>query len=130
MGIMDGRYADLQQLARLYNIQTSYYGVDHRRRTASPESLLAVLRALGAPVASLMTCPFALRERRLDLRRQVLEPVNVFTDGQEPPIQVCLPGAFGEAAGECRSGDGGRRGTVLALAGGRHADYLKSRARR
>ena len=42
----------LHQLARLYNIQTAYYDVAHLRRPASPESLLAILQALGAPVAA------------------------------------------------------------------------------
>ena len=47
-----GRFAGtgfLNKLARLYGVQTAYYDVHHRRRQASPESLLAILRSLGAP---------------------------------------------------------------------------------
>jgi 4-alpha-glucanotransferase len=102
MGIMDGRQADLHRLARLFNIQTSYFGVDHRRRTASPESLLAVLRALGAPVASLRDIPEALRQRRLAIYRQIIEPVNIIIDGGETPIKLCLPGDLADSSAECR----------------------------
>lgn len=94
--------ADLQRLARLYNIQTSYYDVDHRRRTASVEGLLAVLRALGAPVSSLSDIPSALRERRLAACRRLIEPVNILVDGGESLVKVCLPGGLGEARGEGR----------------------------
>jgi 4-alpha-glucanotransferase len=94
--------AGLYRLARLYDIQTSYYGVDRRRHAASPESLLAVLRALGAPVASVREVPSARREIILARQRQVLEPVTVVTDGKIPAISLCLPVALAEAAGECR----------------------------
>jgi hypothetical protein len=37
----------LRQLASLYGVQTSYYDVTHRRKSASPEALFLTLRALG-----------------------------------------------------------------------------------
>ncbi len=91
-----GRSSDLYHLARLYNVQTSYYGLEHSRHAASPESLLAILRALGAPLASLLDVSPALRERRLNLRRRLIEPVNVITDSSKPEVRVCLPGELGE----------------------------------
>jgi 4-alpha-glucanotransferase len=81
----------LYELARLYRVQTAYYDVAHRRRPASADGLLAVLRALGAPVASWRDVPQALRERRQSLRRQVLAPVTVAWDGNWPAIRVCRP---------------------------------------
>jgi 4-alpha-glucanotransferase len=54
----------LHQLARLYGVQTAYYDVNHHRQQASQESLLAVLRSLGAPVANLQDLPSAWRQRQ------------------------------------------------------------------
>jgi 4-alpha-glucanotransferase len=98
----DWYHTDLYRLARLYNVQTAYYGVERRRRAAAPESLLAVLRALGAPLASFRDVPAALRERRLALRQRLLEPVNVVTDGRKGEIRLCLPAALEETGGEGR----------------------------
>ena len=53
----------LRQLARLYGVQTAYYDVSHRRRPASDEALLAVLRHMGASVATPADVAPALRER-------------------------------------------------------------------
>jgi 4-alpha-glucanotransferase len=88
----------LQQLARLYNVQTAYYDVEHCRKQASIESLLAVLRALGAPVISLEDVPAALREQRQKLAQCVMEPVTVAWDGRPPVIDVCLPAGMSEVA--------------------------------
>lgn len=87
----------LQQLARLYNVQTVYYDVEHRRKQAFIESLLAVLRALGAPVIALKDVPAALREQKQKLAKRVIEPVTVAWDGSRPVIDVCLPAGFSGA---------------------------------
>jgi 4-alpha-glucanotransferase len=81
----------LYRLARLYNIQTAFYGVRHHRHTASPDSLLAVLPALGAPVASLNDVASALRERTQAKREQIIEPVTVAWNGERPIITITLP---------------------------------------
>jgi 4-alpha-glucanotransferase len=81
----------LHQLARLYNVQTAYYDVENRRRQASVESLLAILRTMGAPVISLKDVPAALREQRQKLVQCIMEPVTVTWDGSQPLIEVCLP---------------------------------------
>ena len=57
----------LYHLARLYGVQTAYYDVNHHRQTASQESLLAVLRSLGAPVAGLQDVLSAWRQRQQTL---------------------------------------------------------------
>ena len=88
---------NLYRLARLYNVQTAHYDVNHRRRQASVESLLAVLKALGAPVASLNDVPSALRERMKSLRARLLEPVTVARDGERPVIKICLTSDLADA---------------------------------
>lgn len=88
----------LHRLARLYRVQVSYRDNKGRRHTAAPEVLLAVLQALGAPLATLREAPGALRERRQELVRQRCEPVVVAWDGG--PCRVPLrpgPGAGGAA---------------------------------
>jgi len=81
----------LRQLARLYNVQTAYYDVAHKRQLTSVESLLAVLQALGAPVASLNEVPSALRERRQAFWQRILEPVTVVWGREYPLIKARLP---------------------------------------
>ena len=92
----------LNHLARLYGVQTAYYDVSHRRRQASSESLMAVLRALGASIATLKDVPIALRERRQSIWQTLLEPVFVAWDGSPVVTQVRLPSAMVEALLNCQ----------------------------
>src|SRR5579885_3263960 len=57
----------LYELARLYRVQASYRDVGGRQRKSSTESLMAVLRALGAPITKLEDIPHAFRERERQL---------------------------------------------------------------
>ncbi|MFQ6031233.1 MAG: 4-alpha-glucanotransferase, partial [Dehalococcoidia bacterium] len=83
----------LHQLARLYGVQPAYYDViARRRRQASEESLLAVLRALGAPVESLTDVPAALREQKQAVWRRLAEPV-VVVSGKKAGLDLRLPAA-------------------------------------
>ncbi len=93
----DKSTGQLYRLARLYGVQTAFYGVHHRRQTATVESLLAALRALGAPVASLNDVATALRERVQYQRQQVLEPVTSAWNGERPVITISLPSDLAEA---------------------------------
>ncbi len=88
----------LHQLAHLYGIQTAYYDAVHRRQQASAEALLAVLRALGAPVQSLQDVPTALRERRQTLWQRLLEPVVVAWNGGPASMVVRLPSGMADAS--------------------------------
>ena len=85
----------LRELARLHGVQLSYTNVFGKRVTASVDSTLAVLRALGAPVASLRDAPGALRARREELARRPLEPVLVAWGGRLDDVVVRLPEAAG-----------------------------------
>ncbi|OGO01525.1 MAG: 4-alpha-glucanotransferase, partial [Chloroflexi bacterium RBG_13_52_12] len=92
----------LDALARLYNVQTAYYDVNHRRRQVSAESLLGALRALGAPINSYEDIPAAVREKKQSLMRRLIEPVTVAWNGVRTEIKVCLPAALDGAPAICR----------------------------
>jgi 4-alpha-glucanotransferase len=81
----------LHQLARLYGVQTAYYDVFHRRQQASSESILAILRSLGAAIARFEDIPSTYRERRQALWQRILEPVIVAWDNQPSLIKIRLP---------------------------------------
>lgn len=105
---------DLHALAGLYGVQTSYWDAMGRFIEASPESLLAVLRALEAPVETMADIPEALRERRQELAERVLEPVVVAWDGHSRGIDLRLgSGARGSLACHLDLEGGERRGWVL-----------------
>jgi len=81
----------LHRLAHSYGVQTSYYDVFQHRKAASPEALLAVLRALGAPLLTLADATSAWREYQQAKWRQWLEPVTLAWGGEPPVIEVRLP---------------------------------------
>jgi len=91
----------LHQLARLYDVQTAYYDVFHRRHQALPQALLHVLRALGAAVDSLEDVPSALEERRQALWERCIEPVVVAWDGAPVELEVRLPAAESSGSVAC-----------------------------
>jgi len=81
----------LYELAHLYGIQVAYNDVEHHRRQASVETLLATLRSLEAPVVSLDDIPSAISEKRQALWQNYIEPVLVAWDGNMSPINIRLP---------------------------------------
>jgi len=87
----------LRQLARLYGLQLAYYDIIvRRRRWASAESLLAVLRALGAPIDRPGDAPEALRARLLEPWQQLAEPV-VVAAARKTTVKLRAPAAAGGA---------------------------------
>ena len=87
----------LGRLARAYGVQTAYYDIAHKRVQASPDTLLAVLRALGAPLAKAEEARDALRERERARWRRPCEPVVVAWDGDSAGFPLRLPGALSDA---------------------------------
>lgn len=83
--------APLTKLARRYGIQTSYYDVRHRRCEADPAGLLALVRAMGAPVESLADVPEALRAHGQEESRAMVEPVIVAWEGKPASVELRLP---------------------------------------
>ena len=73
---------ELFRLARLYGIQTSYVDMAKQRQEAHPETLLLVLRAIGAQVNGFEDVPRALRHRIEELQERRVEPVMIAWDGK------------------------------------------------
>ncbi len=85
----------LHHLARLYGVQTAYYGFTGRLVQPPPEALAAVLRALGAPAERLQDVPAALRERRQAVWQQCCEPVILAWDGDPVGATLRVPARLG-----------------------------------
>lgn len=81
----------LRKLAHSYGVQTSYLDVHGEHTVSNPESVLAVLQTLGAPLARLEDADDAFRQRRRDLCRRVLPPVVPLWDDGVSGIRVTLP---------------------------------------
>jgi 4-alpha-glucanotransferase len=81
----------LTELAGRYGVQPSFVGTDGRVHRAEDAVILAVLAALGAPVASGADVADALAERRWAEGRDPLEPVLVHRVGRASSAEVTLP---------------------------------------
>jgi 4-alpha-glucanotransferase len=88
---------EVRELALLHSIQLAYRGMDGQRARASERALLATLKALGVPVDSREDVPEALRRRRLELCRRVLEPVTTHWNGGPVKLRLTLPADAGAA---------------------------------
>lgn len=86
-----GQIRKLKQLSHLYGVQTTYYDMARQRQWASPEALLHVLRALGAPVETLRNVPAAIRERRQALWQRYVEPVIVAWNRRPVELELRRP---------------------------------------
>jgi 4-alpha-glucanotransferase len=82
--------AALRRLARAYGVQTSYFGLGGRRHQATPEALVAVLRALGADLPTIDASARELTRRERDRLEQPIEPVLVLDLGQPATFDLRL----------------------------------------
>lgn len=73
-----------------------------RRREASRPTLVALLRALGAPLDGPGDIVAALRMRRLEQWRRPLEPVAVAWEGRMPALGLRLPARLAARRLRCR----------------------------
>jgi 4-alpha-glucanotransferase len=85
--------AALRRLASLHGLQTSYLDDRQVRHEASREALCAVLRRLGAPIASPRDASSALAEAARAARGRMIEPVLAAWDGRLPSFRLRLPGS-------------------------------------
>lgn len=85
------RFTDLEELARLCGVATSYAGDDGVRRASDVETTLSVLRALGVDVDTLEDAPRALHARRRELAEHVSEPVIAVRLGQRVELALNVP---------------------------------------
>lgn len=97
----------LARLADAWGVAVSYRGYDGTRRRVSPDALVGVLRALGAPIERPDDASEALRARVAQQRAAVLDPVTVAWDGTGPVV-VRTPAshADGEVSFELTLDDG------------------------
>jgi 4-alpha-glucanotransferase len=86
--------AALRRLARLYGVMPSYKDAAGAERHVSADSLLAVLRCLGARVDRMRDVESALRDRSERLQGRVLDDVCVVWDGSARAVRVRLPHRF------------------------------------
>ena len=107
---------ELRRLAGLWGVQTGYLSAQGRFRHASAETLLAVLGALGAPVAGASDVGDALRERQEAAWTRPLEPVVLAWEGRMRGIAIRLPAerADGPFRGSVHLEGGGERRLVEA----------------
>lgn len=94
--------AALHALARAHGVRSRYVDGTGRKRTAPAEALLAALRALGCPVGAPADLDGALRERKLELWRRVLQPVAVAWEGRSMVLGLRLPEHGHARRGVCR----------------------------
>jgi 4-alpha-glucanotransferase len=92
----------LRQLAGLYGVQTAYSNTTKRRQPAEADTLLTVLRLLGAPVTSAQDVDAALHLRPQALWQRSIEPVIVSWDGQPTVLEIRLPSPQASAALACQ----------------------------
>jgi len=85
--------ATLGRLARAWGVLPRHVGSDGTVRHASPETLLAVLRALGAPIAGGGDAAAALGLRRRERWERVLPAAIVAWDGHPRAVTLRLPAA-------------------------------------
>ncbi|HLF70969.1 MAG TPA: 4-alpha-glucanotransferase, partial [Dehalococcoidia bacterium] len=78
----------LRQLARLYGVQTGYAGMGGEHVEANPDSVLAVLEALGANTDDIAS---SINLRRRELWHRRLQPVLVAWEGDLPAIYARVP---------------------------------------
>jgi len=82
----------LRQLAALYGVQTSYIDTGGVRRDATDDSLLAVLRSLGAPLyGGPRAVATALAAGQRAAWDRLVAPALVARDGRPPAILLRLP---------------------------------------
>lgn len=83
----------LEQLAGQAGIIPSYHDIQGQLHRATPEALLAVLRALEVPIARIEDASELLRVRQAVVAEQGCEPVVVAWEGQAATLTIYAPQA-------------------------------------
>ncbi|HET8624935.1 MAG TPA: 4-alpha-glucanotransferase [Gemmatimonadales bacterium] len=78
----------LRSLARAMGVHTRYTDGLGRRVIPTPETLVAVCAALGAPVERPADAVNALRAHRAARKQEFLPPVVIAWDGELPPLAI------------------------------------------
>ncbi|MCF8010413.1 MAG: 4-alpha-glucanotransferase [Clostridiales bacterium] len=91
----------LHKLARLYGIETAYRDFKGKLQYAEPQSLLATLRALEAPVENMADIPDALRQSVQERWQKHCEPITVVWGSNYASIEFKLPAIYEKETGKC-----------------------------
>jgi len=83
--------ASLRHLAALYGVQTQFTDAQAHRIVAKPESLLAALRGMGAPLDRASDAAAALRQREDETWSWHIEPVQLAWDGALESVNLRVP---------------------------------------
>lgn len=89
-------------ITSLFGVELAHDDIAGERHQASPEALLAVLRALGAPIERMEDLPGALRQRRQALWQQGAEPIAVAWEGRPSALKTRRPAVDADRPIECR----------------------------
>ncbi|MBE0603752.1 MAG: 4-alpha-glucanotransferase, partial [Deltaproteobacteria bacterium] len=90
-----GEIQALRRLARRRGIQTSYLDILHNRISPPPETLLAVLRALGEPMETFRDAKGALRSAEASDWDRLCQPVCVAWNGAPAELELRVPRGAG-----------------------------------
>lgn len=112
----------LHRLARLYGVQPTYVDAAGVRRISPPETILALLRGLGASVARVADLPDALRETRGRMWSEVVPPVVVAWDGGPLTADLRVPAGTDRVRWELTLENGEARSGASVLDVRGHAD--------
>ncbi len=80
----------LQQLAKAYRIQTSYYDVHQKKKTAKDDALLSILQALQAPLSGYGDLAACWQEVQQREQQQTIDPITIAWDGICPLVPLRL----------------------------------------
>lgn len=109
--------AALHELAEAWGVEPAYADAFGARREADPETVVAVLRALGAAVEGPGDAPEALGTRRRHVWTRPVEPVTVAWEGEGAEAIVRFPAGSPNAIRGELVLEGGERREVRADAG-------------
>lgn len=92
----------LNELAGSYGIETMFRKAPGQQKQVSVDSLMAVLKILGAQLESMQDLRSAIRQRKLELLQRYLEPVVVCRKTNPAGLTLRLPEAKSRLKAEAR----------------------------
>ena len=84
----------LHDVARFYDVRTSYLDFFGKIKNSPAEAVLAVLKLLGAPVERMGDLADARRACRVTLWQRGIDPVLIAWDGASPVLKLRVPRAI------------------------------------
>ncbi|MCU1430407.1 MAG: 4-alpha-glucanotransferase [Actinomycetia bacterium] len=98
---MSSRVRALRALAKAYGVQRQWRASDGNRATVSDDTLLVLVRLLGAQLDDAAGAPDALRAFEAERAARVVEPVAVQWGDERVSLEVRMPAAARDADVQC-----------------------------